>query len=81
VFAAHQPLLMILRKIIYRVWLPGTNAAVIILYFLIPICIIAVLVAAHSYMLKTIPAFVAVITGNSLRSKVSRAELCDLCNQ
>ena len=75
VFAAHQPLLMIIRKVLYKLLLPTTSAAILALYFLIPICLIGLLVLTHGYMQKTMPAFVGFITGDSSRPKMYRTEV------
>jgi surface polysaccharide O-acyltransferase-like enzyme len=72
VFAAHEPLLMIVRKILYKLLLPTSGAAILALYFSIPICLIVLLVLTHRCLLKIAPSFVGFITGNSYRSDVRR---------
>jgi hypothetical protein len=73
VFAAHEPLLIVVRKITYKLFAPASGVAIISLYFLIPICLIAFLVAAHRYLLQTVPSFVSFITGSLARSNQLRA--------
>lgn len=68
VFAAHEPLLNIIRKVSYRLLSPTSGAAILALYFLIPICVITFLVALHHYLLKVMPSFLGVITGSASRA-------------
>jgi surface polysaccharide O-acyltransferase-like enzyme len=63
VFAAHEPLLTIILKISYKLLSPTSDAMILALYFLIPICLITVLVMLHHYLLKTMPSFLGFITG------------------
>jgi len=67
VFAAHEPLLMILRKLSYKLLLPASGTAILALYFSIPICLIVFLAAVHRYLLKTAPSFTGFITGRISR--------------
>jgi surface polysaccharide O-acyltransferase-like enzyme len=68
VFAAHEPLLKIVRKISYLLFSPTSGAAILALYLLLPLCLIALLVLIHRLLLKTVPSIVGVITGSSQRS-------------
>ena len=74
VFAAHEPLLIIIRKVSYKLLSPTNGAAILALYFLIPICLIAFLVVLHHYLLKTIPSFLGFITGSANRPHKYRVE-------
>jgi fucose 4-O-acetylase-like acetyltransferase len=65
VYAAHEPLLKIVRKVSYRLLMPTSGAAVTALFFLIPIILIIFLVATYYGLLKTAPSFVGFITGRS----------------
>jgi surface polysaccharide O-acyltransferase-like enzyme len=69
VYAIHQPLLVILRKIVYKLFLPTSGMAILAHYFLVPICLIALLVVLHRALLKVMPGFIGVVTGNSYRSQ------------
>jgi fucose 4-O-acetylase-like acetyltransferase len=73
VFAAHEPLLTIFRKLSYKLFSPASGAAILALYLLIPICLVALLVALHRCLLKTMPSFLGFITGSSYRSYRQRA--------
>jgi hypothetical protein len=64
VFATHQPLVTILVRISYKLFLPTSGVTILALYFLIPICLIAFLVALHRCLLKTAPSFLGFITGS-----------------
>jgi surface polysaccharide O-acyltransferase-like enzyme len=68
VFAAHEPLLTILRKVCYKLFSPSGGAEVLALYFLIPICVMAFLVVTHRCLLKIMPRFTGLITGSAART-------------
>jgi surface polysaccharide O-acyltransferase-like enzyme len=76
VFAAHEPLLMILRKLSYNLLSPASGTAILALYFSIPICLIAFLVAVHRYLLKTAPSFTGFITGRISRPFAMAPNAC-----
>ena len=67
VFAAHEPLLMIIRKLSYKLLSPTGGMEILALYFLIPAFLIAFLVIAHRCLLKAMPSFIGVVTGSSFR--------------
>ncbi len=67
VYAAHEPLLTLTRKPVYRLLSPTSGAAILTLYFLIPIFLITLLVATYRGLRHTIPSFLAFITGSSYR--------------
>jgi surface polysaccharide O-acyltransferase-like enzyme len=67
VFATHQPLMAVVRKIAYKLFSPASGAAILTLYFLIPICLVALLVAFNRCLLKIMPSFIGFITGNPYR--------------
>jgi len=73
VYAIHQPLLVILRKIIFQWFLPTSGTAILALYFLLPLCLIASLVVLNRLLMKFMPAFMGFITGNSYRSHLQHA--------
>ena len=76
VFAAHEPLLMILRKLSYKLLLPASGTAILALYFSIPICLIVFLAAVHRYLLKTAPSFTGFITGRISRPFAMAPNAC-----
>jgi surface polysaccharide O-acyltransferase-like enzyme len=67
VFAAHEPWLTSISKITYKVLSPTEWAATLALYFLVPICLVTLLVVLYRCLLWTVPSFLAVITGSSYR--------------
>jgi surface polysaccharide O-acyltransferase-like enzyme len=73
VFAAHEPLLTIFRKLCYKLFSPASGAAILALYFLIPICLVTLLVALHRCLLKIMPSFLGFISGSSYRFHKQRA--------
>jgi peptidoglycan/LPS O-acetylase OafA/YrhL len=73
VYAIHQPLLVILRKITYQWFLPTSGTAILALYFLLPLCLIACLVVLNRLLLKIMPGFMGFITGNSYRSHLQHS--------
>jgi fucose 4-O-acetylase-like acetyltransferase len=73
VFAAHLLFLKLMLKISYRLLLPTSATAVLALYFLIPLCVIALLVALYHCLLNVMPSFLGFITGSSYRPYKQRA--------
>jgi hypothetical protein len=73
VFAAHVPLLTIMREVSYELFVPTSGMAILALYFLIPICLVTFLVAVHSCLVKATPSFAGFITGDSSRSNLHLA--------
>ena len=69
VFAAHEPLLTAVRKIVYKITTPESSNFVLALYFLIPICVIAVLVVTHKALAHIAPAFLGIVTGEKWRQR------------
>ena len=63
VFAAHEPLLTICRKLVYRAIAPDCSALVLALYFAIPILVIFILLGTHRLLLYIAPEFLKLITG------------------
>jgi len=74
VFAAHEPLLNTIRKIAFKMLVPASGAAILALYFLIPICLITILVLTYRGLVKATPHFAGIITGNSNRPAGNRSE-------
>jgi surface polysaccharide O-acyltransferase-like enzyme len=67
VYVAHEPLLTLTRKPAYRLLSPTSGAAILTLYFLIPIFLITLLVATYRGLRQTMPSFLAFITGSAYR--------------
>lgn len=65
IYAAHEPLLTVIRKVAFKLLLPERGVAILALYFLLPICLVALLVLIHRHLMTTVPSFVGVITGES----------------
>jgi hypothetical protein len=67
VFAAHQPLLLVLRKIAFKLASPLTDARVLVLYFLIPIVLITFLVMIYRLFSRLFPSLAGLLTGREVR--------------
>lgn len=63
VFAAHEPLLTISKKIAYKLLSPSTTLSVLALYILIPIALVFLLVGIHRALLRLVPNLVVTVTG------------------
>jgi Acyltransferase family. len=63
VFAIHEPLLTILRKVSYKLFVPDTSALILLLYFMIPIVIIVFSVLLYRVLVGIAPNFTYIITG------------------
>ena len=63
VFAAHEPLLGAVKKLLFRVRPPVNDAEVLAQYFLIPVLIITVCTISYYMLRRVVPKFTSVITG------------------
>jgi surface polysaccharide O-acyltransferase-like enzyme len=63
VFAAHEPLMIILRKVAFKLIPRGSEAAILGLYVSIPIILAIFLVVTYRVLKSRVPALIAVITG------------------
>lgn len=63
IYAAHEPVLTIFKKIIYKVLQPDSPHSVLALYFAIPIFVIMVLLAINGALRTCFPEFSRVING------------------
>jgi surface polysaccharide O-acyltransferase-like enzyme len=63
VYAVHEPLLTIIKKVAYRVLQPDSSVVILMLYFLIPTITIVIAVAGYWYLRKLAPGFVNIVTG------------------
>ncbi|PTQ91056.1 acyltransferase family protein [Agitococcus lubricus] len=63
VFAVHEPLLTVIRKIAYKTIQPDNDFSVISLYFFIPIVVIIISLALYISIKAIAPRFLAIISG------------------
>ena len=63
VYAAHEPLLTILKKILYRILSLDSSFTTLLLYFFIPIITIICTIVAYVALTRVAPKFVSIITG------------------
>ncbi|MDP2226065.1 MAG: acyltransferase, partial [Moraxellaceae bacterium] len=63
VFAAHEPLLYVARKVLYKLIEPDSTYSVLGLYFAIPIMVIMILIFAHRVLSSLFPNAIRIITG------------------
>jgi surface polysaccharide O-acyltransferase-like enzyme len=63
VFAAHEPLLTVVRKLAYTVVQPHSAWVAMALYFVVPLCLVAGLIALHRQLSRLFPSFTGFITG------------------
>ena len=63
VFAFHEPFQLILRKTLYRILHPETEISVLLLYFGIPILVLAIGLSLYFILMKLSPRGVKIIAG------------------
>lgn len=63
VFAVHEPLLTVVKKISYKVLAPSNDVVVLMLYFFIPALVIASAMLLHASTKSVAPRFLSVISG------------------
>lgn len=63
VFATHEPLLTVLRKVAYKLTQPDSSSLILGLYFLIPVVVIAFSVMAYRLLSAFAPRFTNLVTG------------------
>jgi len=63
VFATHEPLLTVLRKIIYKAIPPNSDMAVLFLYIAIPVLVVTLSILLYLAMKKTVPNVLSAISG------------------
>jgi surface polysaccharide O-acyltransferase-like enzyme len=68
VFAAHEPLLRIIRKFALKLLHPTSHLAQLSFYFAIPILLIIVLVVTHRVLMWALPVITGITTGNRYRN-------------
>jgi surface polysaccharide O-acyltransferase-like enzyme len=67
VFAAHEPLLTILRKIAFKIIQPQTGTALLVLYILLPAILIFSLVVMCRILRSVAPGFMTIVTGTPVQ--------------
>ncbi len=68
VFATHEPVQLIMRKLVYRILMPESWLLELALYFIIPTCIIFFLVSAYNFLGNVAPNILKIITGKRAKS-------------
>ncbi len=63
VFAAHEPLLTVLRKTFYKMLIPSNDAETIALYFVIPFLTLGLCILAYTVSGRILPKFTSLISG------------------
>ena len=63
VFAGHEPLLTVVKKIAFKIIQPSSNFSILALYFLIPTFVVFLLVVTYHFFAKKMPIFTRVIAG------------------
>ena len=64
VFALHEPLLTIIKKLTYNYFKPSSDVATLIIYLSIPIITIIICLKIHEILLKLSPKLLKTIRGN-----------------
>jgi peptidoglycan/LPS O-acetylase OafA/YrhL len=72
VYAAHEPLLSILRKFLFKLINPQSGATQLALFFFVPISLITALVLLYGLLNRWLPRFMAVITGAEGRASADQ---------
>lgn len=67
IYAAHEPLQLVVRKLVYSALCPEAWGAILVLYFAIPIGVIMTLIFTYEGLKKVMPNVLLLITGG--RSK------------
>jgi hypothetical protein len=63
VFATHEPLLTVVKKLAFRFLSPTTEFYITVLYFTIPFTVITVCVVAYRILIKVLPGPTRIVTG------------------
>ncbi len=67
VFAVHEPLLSVLRKISFHLAQPDSEGAVLALYFVLPVCTVLLALLLHGLLERVAPALLGVVSGGRVR--------------
>lgn len=65
VFAVHEPLLTVLRKVAFKLVAPETDLSILTLYLSLPILVLAIALTAYFALRKVAPAFLIFVSGRS----------------
>jgi surface polysaccharide O-acyltransferase-like enzyme len=76
VFAFHEPLLASLKKIIFRYAAPHASYFFVVLYFAIPLIVVAISLSVGIFMNTVFPKVYCIATGN--RARFSQSSFDDL---
>ena len=71
VFAAHEPLLAVMRKLSYKLLTPASDLIALAIYIRLPAGLIAMLVFVHRLLEKVAPALTALATGYGQRRQIA----------
>jgi fucose 4-O-acetylase-like acetyltransferase len=63
VFATHEPLLRVVRKVVYKALTPDSDMMVLALYFSVPVFVITASLVLHTIMRSLCPRFLSLISG------------------
>lgn len=63
IFALHEPLLTIVRKIAYRLFMPLTDIKSLLIYFTAPWLVVIICIMTYGILAKLAPSSLKVITG------------------
>ena len=63
VYAVHEPLLTIFKKIAYKLLTPSTDIIVLVLYFSIPVFVITISILAYMGLKSLTPKFLSIVSG------------------
>jgi surface polysaccharide O-acyltransferase-like enzyme len=63
VFAAHEPTLIIVRKLAFKIIEPNSSLMILFLYLFIPLLVIVFLILIYRILIMLTPRFVKIITG------------------
>ncbi len=78
VYAAHEPLLTVIRKLVYRAFPPMNPWLVVIYYFLLPIAVVSFLIFIARLLKAYFPRGYAVVTGGRVEKKTLGASASQL---
>lgn len=63
VFAAHEPLLTVFRKLFFKYLRPESEVDILIFYFSVPLIVISICLVLYLLLRKSMPRFLGLITG------------------
>jgi hypothetical protein len=75
VFAGHEPLLTVVRKLSYAFWPPSSGARLVVLYFADPLLVVAICTVTYFVCVRIMPSFIGVVTGGRVRAAVRQEAL------